>query len=123
MEGALRNPEIASDEDAPRWSPWGKPDKAERIAEGIWFVSSPSHGGFHISKDRNAKVPMVVRAMTSRHGLGFSGWYEEDVDWTIVAIVHRDVFPAEKVEEAVKILRAAKPDAVNELIKAGFLEG
>jgi len=27
------------------WSPWGTIDQVSRIAEGIEFVSTPSHGG------------------------------------------------------------------------------
>src|SRR5437762_1102035 len=56
-------------------TPWGRADSAGIIAEGIAFVSTPSHGGIFLSAEMNEKIPEVFR----RQG----GWYEEDCDWAI----------------------------------------
>jgi hypothetical protein len=38
-----------------------------------------------------------------------AGWYEEDVDWSIVALVFPQFFPAEALDQARGILRAFRP--------------
>ena len=43
---------IIEGKDVIGFSPWGKIDLATRCTKGIWFVSTPSHGGFWLSKDR-----------------------------------------------------------------------
>src|SRR3990167_6057716 len=37
-------------------TPWGIADHRERIADGIDFYSTPSHGGYFLSPERNALV-------------------------------------------------------------------
>jgi hypothetical protein len=67
-----------------QWSPWGRIQHSTQIAEGITSVSTAGHGGIKLSRQRNAKVPKYMR----RDG----GWYEEDCEWCIPAIVFSDVF-------------------------------
>jgi hypothetical protein len=43
-------------------------------------VSTAGHGGIKLSRERNAAVPAYMR----REG----GWYEEDCEWAIAAVVH-----------------------------------
>lgn len=63
-------------------SPWGKIDHVTILgAPGIWFVSTPTYGGIKLQHARNSVVPSYMR----REG----GWYEEDCDWAIAALVHR----------------------------------
>ena len=38
-------------------SPWGKIDHLDYIADGIYSVSTPSHGGYMFRKDVAAKIP------------------------------------------------------------------
>jgi hypothetical protein len=59
----------------PKHSPWGAVDHGERIAEGVFFVSTPSHGGFKLAAALNLRIPAAFR----REG----GWYEEDCDEAI----------------------------------------
>ncbi len=68
-------------------SPWGTVENENVVAEGITFVSSPGHGGYKLSRERNAKVDSAWRAK--------GGWYEEDCDWAIVALTFPEVFPTE----------------------------
>ena len=72
-------------------SPWGEPDHQEDIADGIVFVSTPSHGGFFLDAKRNAKGPAAWRA-ASTGGQGKRGWYEEDCDWSMVVLAFPELF-------------------------------
>jgi hypothetical protein len=60
-------------------SPWGQIQHADLLFEGVWRVGTAGHGGIKLNRTRNAKVPAYMR----REG----GWYEEDSDWCIPAIV------------------------------------
>jgi hypothetical protein len=59
-------------------TPWGTADFVEVLAPGITSVSTPSHGGIHLSPERNAQVHPVWRSD--------NGWYEEDCEANIVLI-------------------------------------
>jgi hypothetical protein len=86
----------------PKNSPWGTPQTCDLIAPGIWFVSTPSHGGYKLDPVRNAKVPEAAR----RRG----GWYEEDCEWVIVALVFPEVFSAVARMRALPIAKNWMPD-------------
>ncbi len=61
---------------APVSTLWGKPDTAVQILPGIWEVTTPSHGGFVLSDERQAAMPDELRL----DGV----FYEEDCDWARV---------------------------------------
>jgi len=67
-------------------TPWGwiKEDDFETIVDGIQSVSTPSHGGIKLSRERNAQVPDYMRCK--------SGWYEEDCNWAIPVCVFAEEF-------------------------------
>lgn len=69
---------------APTRSPWGTVEHCTKVAEGIWSVSTSGHGGIKLDRERNAKVPKGAR----RAG----GWYEEDCEWCLVALVFPEAF-------------------------------
>ena len=71
----------------PRETPWGGAQRVERIAEGIWFVSTASHGGFWLAPYRRAEIPDALVAATI---LKTAEWFEEDVDWAIPALLFAD---------------------------------
>ena len=62
----------------PEHTPWGYPDTAEQVLPGIWTVSTPSHGGFILSAERQAAMPAALRLAEP--------FYEEDVDWSLVIL-------------------------------------
>ncbi|MCP1757790.1 DUF7007 domain-containing protein [Bradyrhizobium elkanii] len=64
----------------PKSSPWGAIQDKRELAPGIWQVSTAGHGGIKLSRERNAAVPAYMRAE--------GGWYEEDCQWSIAAVVH-----------------------------------
>lgn len=84
-------------------TPWGPAQERAHIADGIEFVSTSSHGGYKLSPTRNRKVPAYMRSR--------DGWYEEDVEWSIVVTVFHKLFDAKTREQAKKSLRNWKPDA------------
>lgn len=75
-------------------TPWGPAQDAELIAEGIIRYDTPSHGGYHVSDERLAEMPAVLRVVKPYAG---RGWYEEDEDWQIVALAWPELFAASSV--------------------------
>jgi len=69
-------------------TPWGAPEEIKQIAPGIIWYETPSHGGFWLSPERNAQVPLRDRQESFCQN-GMLGWYEEDCDAEIV----RRTFP------------------------------
>ena len=92
-----------SEAPAPRTSPWGKPDTVRRLAAGVYTVDTPSHGGIFLSAERNAEVPPIARDR--------AGWYEEDCDWAIAALVHADAFSPDEQAAAITSAKNWNPDA------------
>jgi hypothetical protein len=66
-------------------TPWGPSQHSEKLAPGIIQYSTAGHGGIHLSPTRNALVHSAWRRE--------SGWYEEDLEWTIVAYHFPEAFP------------------------------
>jgi hypothetical protein len=83
-------------------TPWGPADIVEDIAPGIDRAVTPGHGGYKLSEERNREVAAEWRDS--------SAWYEEDSEWAIVAITHREAFSDEDVAMAHKSSRAFRPE-------------
>jgi len=64
----------------PKSSPWGAIQDKRELAPGIWTVSTASHGGIKLSRERNAGMPDYMR--------NEGGWYEEDCEWAKAAVVY-----------------------------------
>jgi len=86
---------------SPSRSPWGKVDHVRQVGSGILEIHTPSHGGLKLSRARNLAMPEPYR----RKG----GWYEEDCEWALVALVHREMFSAAQLEHAEKVVRDLWP--------------
>ena len=43
------------------YTPWGWTQDIEELAKGVWRVSTPSHGGLKLSRERWNELPAVVR--------------------------------------------------------------
>lgn len=72
--------------EAPKYSPWGAVQSATEVAPGLWSVSTAGHGGLKLSRERNAAMPDYMRSP--------GGWYEEDSQWSLVALVFPEPFRA-----------------------------
>lgn len=74
----------------PLHSPWGGIDANDPIAPGIFFVSTPGHGGVAVCTDIALKrLSQVARDMAIRQFGWF--WFEEDALWAIPAWELRDL--------------------------------
>lgn len=45
----------------PTYTPWGWTKDVVELAEGIWRVSTPGHGGLKLSRERWNELPAAVR--------------------------------------------------------------
>ena len=61
-------------------SPWGEVQHSERIADGVTFVATGSHGGLMLDADTQSRLPREVRDCF----LNGHGWAEEDCETPIV---------------------------------------
>lgn len=43
------------------YTPWGWTRDVEELAEGVWRVSTPSHGGLKLSRERWDSLPVELR--------------------------------------------------------------
>ena len=94
-------------------TPWGLSQGATHYGEGVVFHSTASHGGFHLSEERNAEVDHRLR----RH----KGWYEEDAEWATVAMTFPDLFTSLERRSANQTFKDSWPDAW-EAIRGTILE-
>lgn len=83
-------------------TPWGQAQGATRYARGVTSYDTARHGGFRLSPSRNERVPEYMRDP--------KGWYEEDCDWSIVAMTFPDLFTDLEREMAEKTFRNHYPD-------------
>ncbi|MEX0408732.1 hypothetical protein ABGN05_24105 [Aquibium sp. LZ166] len=88
-------------------TPWGMADASHRYGEGVIFHSSPSHGGFELSAESNARVHEAWRSPDR--------FYEEDIDWAKVAHAFPQLFTAYERREADITLRNWEPDAYEQI--------
>lgn len=93
----------------PDTTPWGTPDRADQVLHGIWHVSTPSHGGYVLSDERQAAMPEALRRADP--------FYEEDVDYALVLYGFASEFRrlpvpgiALQVENARRSVRCWQPD-------------
>ena len=82
-------------------TPWGRVDIATKHRDGLWFLSTTSHGGFWLSDERIRDLPVEMRgtSFVDRSG-GLTrdwnnkrwtpnAWWEEDCDAVKIARVFK----------------------------------
>ena len=84
------------------FTPWGAPAAAFECGRGIIEYTTASHGGYYVPPEILAQWPEPVRNAGTFAG---RGWYEEDCDWSLVAVAEPDIFSPALVFEAVRMLR------------------
>lgn len=100
---------------APNTSPWGKVEEARYLGSGAWSVSTGRHGGILLDAVRTAAMPGWMQAASYT---GASA-YEEDCDWSLVALRFPELFDGCDIYLALRIAR--QWHASDEL--TGFLGG
>jgi len=89
----------------PYCSPWGRVQEYSEIAPGIWSVSTAGHGGLAISAERDAAMPPYLR---DGRKYGGPGYYEEDIEWALVALAFPEAFAEKKPWQPMAPFEAAK---------------
>jgi hypothetical protein len=77
-------------------TPWGNSQTIKEIAPGIIRVTTASHGGYHLTPERLAQMPEAQRETA----YSTNGWFEEDVDWSLVAVNFPEAFHPDEVKAA-----------------------
>jgi len=87
------------------YSPWGEVQHAESYNDDatIVSVSTASHGGIWVAPELNANIHYTIR--------NNDGWYEEDCEWSIVALTFPQIFTDFERDIAEGLLRDYYPDA------------
>ena len=61
-------------------TPWGAADNVCRMADGVWLVSTPSHGGLYLQGRARDAVPAAIRDTL----INGPEWAEEDLEMVLV---------------------------------------
>ena len=71
-------------------TPWGIADSVRELAEGVYQVSTPSHGGIMVRRDSAALVLSAEARKCNVYGgtHGGFGCYEEDCEWAFPMYEH-----------------------------------
>lgn len=97
-------------------SPWGLIETIIPISAGITSVSTLSHGGIHLAPKLLRQVPENYRR--ARWGMTMmltSPWFEQDVDWCLVAKTFPEAFNARARKDADIVFEAARRARIDEL--------
>jgi hypothetical protein len=89
--------------DFSRHTPWGYADQYENLGQGVFSVSTPSHGGIFVPECMLHNIPEEQQAWAERWS-GSRQWYEEDCCWAAVAVALPDRFPDGACQHAERIL-------------------
>ncbi len=81
------------------FTPWGSSQTSDKIATGITFYSTASHGGIKLSEKRHQQVCELFPNFNTWAG---GQWYEEDCDVTVVMLVFANEFDDATVWAAVR---------------------
>lgn len=93
-------------------TPWGTAQHVTEIATGIISYSTASHGGIHLSDERIAEMPKALQDFVPFGGPqpGPGRWFEEDADWSVVALAFPLFFTEGDVQAAHATLKAYRPE-------------
>lgn len=75
----------------PSNTPWGTAQHKTKLGPGIWFASTASHGGIHLSSDRMKQMPNALKP-SNRMNAG-TPWFEEDCEYCLVVAAFPQYFP------------------------------
>jgi hypothetical protein len=98
-------------------TPWGPAQTTREIAPGITLYTTASHGGFHLSAARVASMPKALREFVPFGGeqRGPGRWFEEDCDWSVVALAFPQFFPDDQAA-ALATLKSYKPELCEQVV-------
>lgn len=80
------------------YSPWGSLISVERLADGIYRVSSASHGGIWLNRERQKQMqeeaPHLLDAVMRKSYAPKPAWWEEDCEAVLPLLAFWDDLPA-----------------------------
>jgi len=85
-------------------TPWGRADAIEQVGEGIYFASTPSHGGYYVPSALLPAIPEKHQARALKWS-GSRNWYEEDCEWASVAVAFPHLFNEHQREAAAATMK------------------
>jgi hypothetical protein len=88
------------------------------MAPGIVSYSTASHGGIHLSDERVAEMPQALQDFVPFGGPqpGPGRWFEEDCDWSVVALAFPQFFTEDDVKQAHATLKGYRPEVYREFV-------
>jgi hypothetical protein len=86
-------------------TPWGQSQSVKEIGPGVLCVDTQGHGGYYVTPGKLAEAPAGLRKITSPYSGG--GWYEEDCDWALVALMFPDLFSEQSCFNAVRTVQGS----------------
>lgn len=110
-----------------RGTPWGAVQSAYQWADGLYILSTASHGGLWLSPDRVSELRSLFPEFTPCAGWP---WLEEDCDLSLAMLAWPDLFLPVEIREAVFSIKSmvawhgcgAKWASVRDRIPAAVLE-
>lgn len=90
-------------------TPWGPSQIDEEIAAGIIRVHTAGHGGFYLTPANNGSVHKAWRKA--------NGFYEEDEEWSIVALTFPQHFTAVQIDRAHRLSKTYRGDKYEVVFK------
>ena len=87
-------------EDYIKHTVWGEADTILPVAQGIHLVTTPTHGGYVLSKDRIEALKL--KFPSAEAWTGDDRYWEEDCDWVYVAMAFPEHFDDDHVQNACK---------------------
>lgn len=93
-----------------RSTPWGQADQIEQIGDGIYFASTPSHGGYFVPSNLLPAIP-EQRQQRALYWSGSRNWFEEDCEWASVALAFPALFDQRALQAAAAMIPTLDRDA------------
>jgi hypothetical protein len=85
-------------------TPWGFADAIDEVGEGIFFASTPSHGGYFVPTSKLSAIPEAHQARALQWSRS-RNWYEEDCEWASVATAFPHLFNEHQRKAAASMMQ------------------
>ena len=112
-------------------TPWGTPHTAKQYGDGIIFFVTAGHGGFRVERETYLKacakrnippIPKSQHTESRRHAQKYI-FFEEDTEWSFVALTFPDLFKQEDVNLAHSVLKSWYPRQWEQMNGRALKEG
>lgn len=81
-------------------TPWGTVDHSITVIDGMWFVSTPGHGGIVLSPERQNQMPLYLR---KHNFLGKNApYYEEDCSFCLPLVFFEDEIKRDSPDHEIR---------------------